>query len=60
MRVKATSLAMFGTHVQNVSSVGVLIALSMSARLTGMEVFLGKVDSRRGEEGGTRGEGVRG
>ncbi|WP_159056340.1 hypothetical protein [Streptomyces sp. DSM 15324] len=53
-------MAMFGTHVQNVSSVGVLIALSMSARLTGMEVFLGKVDSRRGEEGGTRGEGVRG
>src|SRR5690348_9149540 len=31
----ATSLSMFGTQVQNVSSVGVFIALSMSAWLTG-------------------------
>lgn len=31
----ATSLSMFGTQVQNVSSVGVFIALSMSAWPTG-------------------------
>ena len=32
----ATSSPMFGTHVQNVSSVGVFMALSMSARPTGL------------------------
>lgn len=32
----ATSLAMFGTQVQNVSSVGVFMALSMSAWPTGL------------------------